>query len=156
MFFLEAMDCQKTKHLVPGGGCLPSSCCWEVSWRTLSSSQAVYRLSSLLLVVHQYLILRSYCWKHHVLVSGRRKINLVLTKNLPPSWLAVTGMYSGPRGTVGRVVISVLPNCKLYKIQWWLMWQDIHMDTAMAHMLQSWLDLRPGSLVLYKLSRTHG
>lgn len=150
MLFLEAMDCQKTKHLVPGGGCPPSS----LSWRTLSSPEAIYRLLLLLLVVHQYLILRPYCWKH-MLASGRRKINLVLTKNLSPSWLAVTGMYSGPVGTVGRVVISVLPNYELYKVQWWLTWQDMHMDTAMTHMLQSWLDLRPGSLVLYKLSRTH-
>lgn len=79
--WIEARDCL-AKSPMPGMGNLPS-CCWS------GKSKRQYRPLPLLLVAAQNLMIRSYFWRHHTILTKVRKIKFDLVWKPHSSGLAL-------------------------------------------------------------------
>lgn len=77
MSFLEAIGCQ-TKSPQPDVGYLPSP--HVIVQKCPRDPQTV---QTLLLIFHQNVMVRSYCGRHHTLVTGYGEIKSELNKKLP-------------------------------------------------------------------------
>lgn len=106
------------------------------------------RSLSLLLDAHHNPLVKPYCWRHHTLVAGHRKLDLELTKNLFVYWIVFLVIRS-PMQCPGRENASIVsPSTGARMPQYQPHRQDVPLTQNRqgqwwGNQPLSWLDLSP-------------